>query len=225
MLGLIGVGLAALGLNTTAKESSKKASPGLNTKQFDADCARHGIVGQDIMDVAARCGVRPNKFGVLPENGWKRCIKYASNYVNAPGDIDAFKRDWLLAVEQQLAAKSNRMVRDHWDSYQHQYHGYLKNKEFWTCGPEIVLEFKHWHGLPKDQYLKRLEDLQVKTFWGELVVEKPILRYNPRFEDSFIETWVVQGGKYDRQDRRLTHNQLRSLYVDCCGVCGYDAML
>ena len=225
LLELIGAVLGASAIETAAKQSSKKANPRLNEKQFDADCARYGIVGRDIMDVAARCGVKPNKYGVLPEEGYKQCLDYAAQYVNHPDDIELFKRDWLLTVEQQLKAKSDLMIRKYWDDYQHQYNGYLNNKEHWTSGPEIVLEFKHWHGLPKDQYLQRLEDIQTKTFWGELTIEPPILRNNPRFEDSFIEVWVMQGSKNDKQGSWLTNKFWESTYKCCCGVCGYDAML
>ena len=225
LLELLGVALGAATISSATKQSSKKANPRLNESQFDADCARYSVIGQDIMDVAARCGVKPNKYGVLPEDGYKHCMKYVTQYVNHPDDIELFKRDWLLAVEQQLKAKSDLMIRKHWDNYQHQYQGYLNNKDHWLGGPEIVLEYKHWHGLPKDQYLQRLEDIQTKTFWGELTIQPPILRNNPRFEDSFIEVWVMQGRKGHKQGSWLTNKLWESTYKDCCGVCGYDAML
>ena len=117
------------------------------------------------------------------------------------------------------------MIRKYWGDYQHQYNGYLNNKEHWTSGPDIVLEFKHWHGLSKDQHLKRLKDIQTKTFWGELCLRDPILRKNPRINDSYIEVWVMRGRKYDKQGDWLTHNSWEMTYEVCCGVCGYDSML
>lgn len=225
LLELLGVAAGAALINSSAKKHQQKANPNLDRNKFDADCARHSVIGQDIMDVAARCGVKPNKYGVLPEDGYKHCLKYVAQYVNHPDDIELFKRDWLLAVKQQLGAKSNLMIRKYWNDYQHQYNGYLNNKEHWTSGPEIVLEYKHWHGLPKDQYLQRLKDIQTKTFWGELTIEPPILRNNPRFEDSFIEVWVMQGRKNNKQGDWLTNKFWQSTYKCCCGVCGYDAML
>lgn len=225
LLELLGIACGIGAVNSATKKSSIKANPQLDVKQFDANCARYGIVGQNIVDVAARCGVKPNKYGVLPENGYKHCLKYVTQYVNHPNDIELFKRDWLLTVEQQLGAKSNLMIRKYWNDYQHQYNGYLNNKKYWTSGPEIVLEFKHWHGLPKDQYLQRLKDIQNKTFWGELTIEPPILRNNPRFKNSFIEVWVMQGDKNDKQGSLLTNKSWQSTYKCCCGVCGYDAML
>lgn len=232
VLSTIGMLLAAGTINKAAKNRGKKANSKLNNVEFDAHNAEYGIASnpigftsQKIMDIAARCGVRPNKYNVLPEDGWKHCLKYVSQYVNNPHDIINFERDWLKTVEKQLNSKSTQMIKQHWDSYQHQYQGFLNNKEFWTSGPKIVLEFKHWHDLPKDQYLQRLEDIQTKTFWGELTLKEPILRHNPRFEKSFIEIWIMQGQKNDKQGNWLTNNIFRNLYIDCCGVCGYDAML
>ena len=232
MLGLIGIGLAALGINQAAKKHGQKANPNLNITKFDADCAEYGVATssagytrQKILDIAARCGVRPNKYGVLPEDGWKHCLDYIGQYVNHPDDISNFERDWRIVVADQLKDKSSQLIQKHWKYYQHQYNGYLNNKELWACGPKIVLEFRHWHGLPKEEYLKRLEDIQTKTFWGELCLKPPVLRHNPRFKDSFIETWVVHGSKFDKQGSRITNNSWASLYEDCCGVCGYDAML
>ena len=232
VLDLIGALIGAKAINDVGKKYSQKANPNLNDKKFDADCAEYGVATssagytqQKIMDIAARCGVRPNKYGVLPENGWKHCLDYIAEYVNHPDDISNFERDWRIVVARQLDDKSAKLIEEKWPYYQTSYNGYLENKEFWTSGPKIVLRFKHWHGLPKDEYLKRLEDIQTKTFWGELVLKPPVLRNNPRFEDSFTETWVMQGCKTDELGRGLTHNAWRTLYKTCMGVCGYDAML
>lgn len=232
LLSLLGVAVGAKLVNSAAKQHGKKANPKLNTTKFDADNAQYGVATssagftrQKIMDIAARCGVRPNKYGVLPENGWKHCIKYISNYINDPQDIANFERDWRMTVADQLKNKSSILIEKHWDNYQHQYNGYLKHKKHWTSGPTIVLRLKHWHGLPKDQYIKRLKDIQTKTFWGELAIKDPVLRNNPRFEDSFIEVWTMQGGRHDHQGDWLTNNKFKTLYKDCCGVCGYNAML
>lgn len=232
LLELIGVALGAALINSVAEQHGKKANPNLNETRFDADNARYGVATssagftyQKIMDIAARCGVRPNRHGVLPEEGWKRCLKYVETYMNDPNDLLNFERDWKMAVASQLKEKSAKMIEKHWEGYQHQYKGYLEHKEFWTSGPKIVLEFKHWHGLPKEEHLKRLENIKTKTFWGELALQDPILRKNPRVDNSFIEVWVMQGDKHDKQGDWLTNNHFKCLYSDCCGVCGYDPML
>ena len=232
LLELIGVALGASLINGMAKKSSMKANPRLNTTRFDANNARYGVASsssgftkQKIIDIAARCGVRPNKYGVLPEEGWKKCLKYVSEYVNNPDDIANFERDWRMTVASQLKDKSAKMIEENWAGYQHQYNGYLNNKEYWTSGPDIVLEFKHWHGLSRDQHLKRLKDIQTKTFWGELCLQDPILRKNPRIDNSYVEVWVMRGSKHDKQGDWLTHNAWNMTYKRCCGVCGYDSML
>ena len=232
LLSLLGVALGAAAINSAAKQHGKKTNPKLNTTKFDADSARYGVATssagftrQKIIDIAARCGVQSNKYGVLPEDGWKHCIKYVSNYINDPQDIANFERDWKITVASQLEDRSEQTIKKYWDDYQRQYKKYLKNKEYWTTGPIVTLQFKHWHGLPKDQYLKRLENIQTKTFWGELVHTPPILRNNPNFKNSFIEVWVMKGSKGDTQGSYLTNNRMKLLYKRCCGVCGYDAML
>ena len=43
LLELIGAVLGASAVDSAAKQSSKKANPQLNEKQFDADCARYSV--------------------------------------------------------------------------------------------------------------------------------------------------------------------------------------
>jgi hypothetical protein len=232
VLGTIGMLLAAGAIAGAADKRSKKANPNLNNKRFDADCARYGVAtssagftSQKIMDIAARCGVRPNKYGVLPEDGWKRCMHYVSNYVNNPGDIAHFERDWRKTVAIQLNGKAEMLIEKHWPDYYHQYQGFLKYPDHWLSGPPLVLELKHWHGLPKEDHLARMKDIQENTFWSELVIGRPVLRHNPRFEDAHIEVWTVRGSKNDKPDSWISKRKKLALYEDCCGVCGYDAML
>ena len=225
VLGTFGMLLTAGAISGLADKSKKKANPKLNNTEFDAHCARLGISRVKIMDIAARCGVTPSKYGVLPEDGWKHCLNYVSNYVNDPDDIEQFKRNWAHVVERQLKSKSQQIIDKYWDSYQNSYQLFLKNKNNWLNGPIITLELRHWHGLPKDQHIARLKDIQLKTFWNELALKDPILRNNPRFKDAHIEFWILRGGRYDEQDSRLTNNKMKTLYKKCCGVCGYDAML
>lgn len=225
VLNTIGMFLAAGAINKYADKGKKKINPELNNDEFDAKCARLGINRVQVIDIAARCGVTPSKYGVLPEDGWKKCIKYISNYINDQKDVEAFKRRWQKVVEKQLDDKSQKVINKFWDSYQESYKMFLNNKRSWLSGPIITLELKHWHGLPKDQYIQRLSNIQSKTFWGELAIAKPILRHNPRFNNSFIEVWTLRGGEYDKQNSYLTNNRFKLLYKKCCGVCGYDAML
>ena len=224
VLSTIGVFVAAAAISAAADKSSKKANPQLNNKEFDAKCAASGIHTAKIMDIAARCGVTPSKYGVLPEDGWKHCLEYVATYATKPDDIDNFKRDWRYVVERQLKGKSQQIIDKYQKSYQGQYDAFKKHKDVWLGGPLVVLEIKHWHGLPKDEHIQRMKDIQENTFWGELCIKDPILRHNPRFEDAHTETWVMRGTKHET-DNDWAIKQKRLLYKNCCGVCGYDPML
>ena len=235
LLELLGVALGAAAVNGAAKRHQQKANPSLDRKKFDADNARYGVASheagyteQRIMDIAARCGVRPNKYGVLPENGYKHCLKYVAKYVNHPDDVDNFERDWRRTISKQLTRKAAQLKSESEKHYEYLYRQWYLNGMKEKCekgGNTIVLTFKHWHGMPKDQHLGRMENLIENTLWGDRIVEQPILRHNPRFEDSHIETWVVKAIPSARQDSRITHNGLTLAYKTCCKHLGYDPML
>ena len=226
LLSLIGLGLSMAAIEGYANSKAKKAYPGLNYGEFDAQCARHGIRGslgfseQHILKIAARNGVELNKAGILPEDGWVECIYYVERYANSARDVEDFKRAWHRVVKNQIEKKQQiarnttnpeyELVKAHIDA------NYNKN------GPPIVLEYKHWHGMPKEEHLKRMNALYNDTFWGSLCKEKPILRDNPRIKGSHTEVWIMNGHSTDDQNSLSTKRKFKNNYKLCCQQLGYE---
>lgn len=240
MLGVIGVILTMGAIASYADKDARKAYPAMDEKKvrakMDAECARYGIKGKNdeftetwINMIAARNYVRPNKYGVLPEDGWIKCERYVVDYANCDEDIADFKRAWYDTIEHQLEmqreqisdSRLNKKVRDYYDSEKY-VNRTLKQRE---NGPTIVLELKHWHGIPKDEQLKRMKELQEKTIWGKICKEKPILRHNAKYEDTYKEIWIIKGKSNDKQESWGTQKYYKNLYTECCAKIGYNAEL
>ena len=232
VLGLIGVGLSALAINSAVKQRGKKAYPRLDNKQFDADNASNGIAHggfseEKIMKIAARCGVRPNKHGILPQNGKNNCLRYVSRYADHDNDVINFKKAWDRTIKKQLKNRSSDLREKYSNNYEYKKnivdcrgHGYFG-------GPNIVLEIFHWDGISKEEQLRRMKDLQNNSIWGDVCVKKPKLRRNSNnhYPSGYVEVWTLSGGKDDVQGKRSTMKKYKNLYRDCCAHLGYDAML
>lgn len=230
VLSLIGVGLAAAAISGLAEQSSKRAYPSLNEKEFDAingskGIAHGGYPDEKIMKIAARCGVKPNKHGVLPQNGKNNCIRYVTKYADHDRDIEKFKRAWDRTVENQIKKHGNNLKEKYARNYEYM-KGIVERKGHgFFGGPTIVLEINHWHGINKKEQLKRMKELQDQTIWGDVCIHQPKLRHNPNFPGGFTEYWTLHGGKDDKQGKRSTIKKYKGLYTDCCAHIGYDAML
>ena len=226
LLSLIGVGLSMAAIEGWANSKQKKAYPGLSYSKFDAECARNGIrcplgfTKDQILKIAARNGVKPNKAGLLPENGWVECIYYVERYANSARDVESFKRAWRRTVENQIKEKQ-KVARNTVDPEYERIKRHIE-ANYDQNGPAIVLEYKHWHGMPKEEHLKRMNALYNDTFWGSLCKEKPILRDNPRMEGSHTEVWIMNGHVTDDQDSLSTKRKFKNNYKLCCKQLGYE---
>ena len=233
LLELLGIAGSAIGIAALAEKSSQKAYPKLNKKEFDAENASHGIAhcgfsDEKIMKIAARCGVKPNKDGVLPQHGKNLCMSYVGRYANSEEDLVEFKGAWNRVVKTQLCnlgktlQDPNGQLMKNYDYkaaiINRRGHGYFG-------GPNIVLEVTHWHGISKQEQLYRMQQLQEKTVWGDICIKQPRLRNNPYVKDAFIEVWTIHSGHNDRQDKKSTIKKYKQLYRDCCAKLGYNAML
>ena len=74
--------------------------------EMDKQVGFSGIDPTDVMRIARRCGVRPNKKGVLPyAEPPKWVLDYVRKYSNSPRDVDEFKKNWNKTIDQQLEAR------------------------------------------------------------------------------------------------------------------------
>lgn len=233
LLELLGVALGAAAVNSAAKKHQQKANPKLNRTKFDAQTAEHGVATssagfteQKIMDIAARCGVRPNKYGVLPEYGYEHCINYVKENSNNKKDIENFERDWRLTVGEQLKRKAEKLKDESSAYYERAYRLWYdgENKKA-SSGNKIIIKIKHWKGMPKETHLKRMNNLYENTLLKEKCIKPPILRDNPTSKDSHIEVWVFKGFPWEKQGSWLTQNSKKTFYKQCCKHLGYDPML
>jgi len=240
LLELLGIGFTIACISKYGEKQSKRAYPQMQDKKVqsstDAEFARYGIKGKNnkftdtkINMIAARCNVTPNKYGVLPENGWKHCRSYVARYANSNQDILDFEQAWYTTVQHQLKMQrseisnpnKNKKAKAYNDVEQYIKHSLKSRKN----GPTIVLEYRHWHGISKDEQLKRMKELQQKTIWGKICKEAPLLRDNPYAPNSYTEIWIINGKPDDEQGSSKTNREYKKLYEKCCAKIGYNAHL
>ena len=238
VLSTIGMLLAAGAIAAWADKDSKKAYPKLTTKvsnDMDAEFGRYGIKGQNgrftdtkIKMIAARNGVRTNKNGVLPEEGWKKCRSYVAKYANCDQDILDFQDAWYRTVYNQMKAHgrtlqdpNSKLMKDYKSNAR--YFNAPSHKSEWQQ-QTIVLEINHWHTIPEEEQIKRMNELQDQTYWGNLCVEPPILRNNPH-SHGHIEVWMLHASSDHKQGSSRTKRFFKNRYKECCAKLGYDAML
>lgn len=210
------------GICNTAEAYGKKAYPGLNNDQFDRMNMRDGINPKDILKIAARNGVRPDKNGILPLNGYKYCIKYVRKYANHPSDIDVFISEWKRRCEYQEKEHSHQLIKEnakHYSDIVAWFEGMKKS------GKTITLMYEHWRDLTEQEHNERVHKLYTKTYLGERAVRPPIVRFDPEIYGKRTEVWVVEGNTDDVQDDRKTMSQWKRLYINCCRHLGYEPKL
>lgn len=240
VLGTLGMLAAAAGIAEWADKSSKNAYPAMKDhqikKDFEAECARYGIKGKtnkftdlQIMKIAAYNNVRVDKYGILPEDGWMKCEAFVQKYSNNIDDLLDFQNAWHTAIAHQLDRKrkvisdpNNKVLRRY--PKNNKFFSDPKNDHKWKK-KTIVLELHHWHGIPVDQQLQRMNELQTETYWGRLCKEPPILRENPNVPGTYIETWILYASAGHTQGSRYTEGIFKDWYKECCAKIGYDAML
>ena len=120
LLELLGIGFTIACISKYGEKQAKKAYPQMQDKKVksdtDAEFARYGIKGKNnkftdtkINMIAARCNVTPNKYGVLPQNGWKYCRSYVARYANSNQDILDFEQAWYTTVQHQLKMQQSEI--------------------------------------------------------------------------------------------------------------------
>lgn len=218
VLSTIGMLLAAGAISRTAEKRTMNAYPTLNKEGYDKHNAIHGINIHDVNKIAARNGVRCDKYGVLPENGWMQCINYVKQYANSPEDVENFPRAWLDGIQKQLDAKHEKIRTEAEKDYKRwkpQWIRATKNKTYQTD----VLQLKHWPGLGMTRHQQRVDKI-METDWKLIVARKPILRPIPDTSNSYLEIWEVY-----QSPRIASINKYKMYYKWFCELCGYDPQL
>ena len=219
VLGTIGMLLAAGAIARTAERRSMNAYPTLDKKRYDKHNAVHGINIYDINKIAARNGVRCDKYGVLPENGWVQCKRYVQQYANTPQDVENFPKAWLEGVQKQLDHKHaviKAKAEQNYKQYRKQWLDAVNSK---TSKTE-VLQFKHWRGIGREEHQKRLDEM-MKTDWRMIVARDPILRPLPNFTSSHLEVWEVYQSP-EIWGTKMGGQPYEMYYEWFCNLCGYD---
>ena len=237
--GIIGTALAMGAISGLANKNGKKAYPKMTNQvsnNMDAEFARYGIKGQNgrfdttkIKMIAARNNVATDKYGVLPEHGWKRCRSYVARYANSNQDILDFEQAWYDTIQTQLNIKrrkisnpKNKALKDY--KRHNRYFNAPSHRSEWQQ-KIIVLELKHWFGIPKEEQEKRMQELQDHTYWGQLCAEPPILRENPSIPGSYTEVWILHASNTHIQGSKHTNNVFKGWYKECCTKLGYEHQL
>ena len=192
------------------------------SNKFYARNGSHGIDPTDVVKIAQRNGVYPNKHGVLPEKPNSRVMDYVRRYSNSDADVEEFRRQWYLTVKKQLDKKHERIRTESKEAT-----AYEKNEDYYKkfvipylSNETTFLKISHWHGMPEDLHRERMEAIKNKTIWGEFVVNSS-LRINPRVAGSYEEFYELKLPKA----KNMGQSQYKELYKNCCAHLGYDHMM
>ena len=213
---------AIKGICKTAEVYGQKAYPGLDNDKYDKENMRDGIMPHDILRIAARNGVRPDKNGVLPLHGYKHCLNYVRKYANDPSDVDKFIHEWKRRCEYQEKEHSYQLKKESEQNYKDIVEWFESTRK---SGRTITLMYNHWWNLTESEHNERVHQLYTKTYLGERAEKPPIVRFDPDIYGKRTEIWVVESNTDDIQDERQTMARWNRLYVNCCKHLGYEPNL
>ncbi len=192
------------------------------SNKFDAKNGSRGIDPTEVVKIAQRNGIYPNKHGVLPEKPNSRIMAYVRQYANSPEDVRAFERECYLTVKNQLDKKHERIRTESREAT-----AYEKNEDYYRkfvipylSNETIFLKINHWHFMPEDLHRERMDAIKNNTIWGQFIVNSS-LRINPRIANSHEEFYELRLPKA----KNMSSTQYRELYKNCCAHLGFDHMM
>ena len=217
LLGIMGAWTIAEGVHVVRGGMSSGES-----NKFDAKNGSRGINPKEVVKIAQRNGVYPNKHGVLPEKPNSRIMSYVRQYANSPEDVRAFEREWYLTVKNQLDKKHERIRTESREAT-----AYDKNEDYYRkfvipylSDETTFLKISHWHFMPEDLHRERMEAIKNHTILGQFIVNSS-LRINPRIANSHEEFYELKLPKA----KNMSSSQYRELYKNCCAHLGFDHMM
>ena len=210
------------GAGSAAEQYGKKACPSLDNRQYDLDNGVKGIsvIGEsNIMKIAARNGVRPNKHGVLPYFGYESCTEYVRKYSNNSNDVSKFIDEWKKVSKEQERRASKEIRHSSQSSYNRTANQW-RSAEF--SGGSITHEVVHWFDLTIPEHQAKIDEIYENTILKDLCVSRPVVRDTPGIYGHRKEYWRIKARKGDKQDDWATNSLWKSLYSQCCKHCGYE---
>ncbi len=164
VLGLL-FGMAAAWTIAEGAHVLKGGMSSAESNKFDAKNGSRGIDPTDVVKIAQRNGVYPNKHGVLPEKPNSRIMDYVRQYANSPADVREFERQWYLTVKKQLNKKHERIMTESREAT-----AYDKNEDYYRkfvipylSNETTFLKINHWHFMPEDIHRERMEAIKNNT--------------------------------------------------------------
>ena len=193
-------------------------------EEFDKEVGYQGIDTTDIIRIAQRHGIYPNKKGILPHTvPPKRVIDYVKRYSNNPSDVEEFKSNWRKTVEEQFEARHEKVRTSSRDSKM--YDKNLKDRKnnevpYLSSSKTRIFVVEHWMGMPKGEHQRRVNEIVKNTILGDYLVGKPVLRENDWTLKTYAEYYKV---KLNADSKKAMGDvEFNRLYRECCAKCGYD---
>lgn len=219
----------------------QEAYPEINDKEFDQECAVHGIMykmnDEKIRKFAARWGVRykDRQYKILPNihpHQDYRIDKYIQDYALDNFEINDFY-GWWNSYNERMRENKSKIIKKRseytYDSIKNEVKENIKeNKSIVKFGSNYkrggetfrfndsntreVLEFVHWSNLDHDEVVRRMDKIRNETFLGEL----NLVYGKPilrRRDNGWHETWQI---------RALSKSSAKSYYKICSLHFGWD---
>ena len=224
VLGLIG-GILAIGAACDTSDKRHGFMTSVERKKFDQENARDGIHWGEIDRIAARCRVKSSKYGVLPADGYLKCLDYVRKYANGPSDVDNFINMWKITVQKQVLDEPNRVKSG---KYAQKYHltEQLVSQKVKTMDRNNLLTFEiaHWLNISRDEHRHRMEQVATKSAIKDILARPPTLRWGSTWANERVEYWTIFG-QPGEQVGYVSKKNFQGIYRKCCAHCGYDAEL
>lgn len=219
--------LIGMALAKGIAECAHVAKGGMSYKgqeEFDKEMGYEGIDTTDIIRIAQRHGIYPNKKGILPHAvPPKRVIDYVKKYSNSPSDVEEFKSNWGKTVEEQIEARHEKVRTSSYDSKQYDKNlQHRKNNEipYLSSSKTRIFVVEHWMGMPESEHKRRVNQIVHNTILGEYLTGSPVLRKNDWTITSHAEYFKVKLNA-DRK-KEMGDVEFNRLYRECCAKCGFD---
>ncbi len=192
-------------------------------KEFDKEIGYNGLASKDVVSIAQRNGIYPNKKGVLPyAEPPKRVLDYVKKYCDSSRDLDDFKKNWRITVKKQLDEKHEKIRKESYESKEYDRNlKYRKNKVIpnLSSSKTKIFTIDHWFSMPKSIHQERVEKIVNNTILREFLAGPPVLRKND-IKGSYTEFFKVM---LDADSKNvMSEKDFNQLYRQCCAKIGFE---